>query len=130
LKPLSAGSRLVFNPDLIEEAAALWESLSQNRAFVDDDKRTACAAAYTLLAINGARLTSDSRRVAPSKCRPDAWDRLQFFSNGFDIRSQRVGSVLLPQAHTTRKSLSSMTGMSFCVRRRIEIREQAVSVSP
>jgi death-on-curing protein len=29
--------------DLIEEAAALWESLSQNHSFVDGDKRTAFA---------------------------------------------------------------------------------------
>ena len=41
--------------DLIEEAAALWESLSQNHAFIDGNKRTAFAAMYTFLAINGAR---------------------------------------------------------------------------
>ncbi|MGH9403294.1 MAG: type II toxin-antitoxin system death-on-curing family toxin [Terriglobia bacterium] len=45
--------------DLIEEAAALWESLAQNHPFVDGNKRTAFAAAYTFLAINGARLTAD-----------------------------------------------------------------------
>ena len=33
--------------DLIEEAAALWESLSQNHPFVDGNKRTAFAATYT-----------------------------------------------------------------------------------
>ena len=43
---------------LIEEAAALWESLSQNHAFIDGNKRTAFAATYTFLAINGARLTA------------------------------------------------------------------------
>ncbi len=31
---------------LIEEAAALWESLSQNHPFVDGNKRTAFAATY------------------------------------------------------------------------------------
>src|SRR5580700_1155590 len=46
--------------DLIEEAAALWESLSQNHAFVDGNKRTAFAAMYTFLAINGARLRADA----------------------------------------------------------------------
>jgi death-on-curing protein len=44
--------------DLIEEAAALWESLSQNHPFVDGNKRTAFAATYTFLAINGWQLTA------------------------------------------------------------------------
>src|SRR5215510_5375822 len=48
-----------YYADLIEEAAALWESLAQNHAFIDGNKRTAFAATYTFLAINGARLTSD-----------------------------------------------------------------------
>lgn len=44
--------------DLIEEAAALWESLSQNHAFVDGNKRTAFDSLDTFLAINNARLTA------------------------------------------------------------------------
>ena len=40
-------------PTLIDEAAALWESLSQNHPFVDGNKRTAFAATYVFLAING-----------------------------------------------------------------------------
>ena len=48
---------------LIEEAAALWESLAQNHPFIDGDKRTAFAATYTLLAINGARLTADAQET-------------------------------------------------------------------
>ncbi len=48
---------------LIEEAAALWESLSQNHAFIDGNKRTAFAAMYTFLAINGARLTADAEET-------------------------------------------------------------------
>ena len=47
-----------YYADLIEEAAALWESLSQNHPFVDGNKRVAFAATYTFLAINGARLTA------------------------------------------------------------------------
>jgi len=39
--------------DLIEEAAALWESLSQNHPFVDGNKRTAFAATFTFLMVNG-----------------------------------------------------------------------------
>src|SRR5579863_1509950 len=33
-----------YYADLIEEAAALWESLAQNHAFIDGNKRTAFAA--------------------------------------------------------------------------------------
>lgn len=42
-----------YYADLIEEAAALWESLAQNHAFIEGNKRTAFAATYTFLAING-----------------------------------------------------------------------------
>lgn len=46
-----------YYADLIEEAAALWESLAQNHPFVDGNKRAAFAGAYTFLAINGMRLS-------------------------------------------------------------------------
>jgi death-on-curing protein len=46
--------------DLIAEAAALWESLSQNHPFIDGNKRAAFAATFTFLAINGARITADA----------------------------------------------------------------------
>jgi death-on-curing protein len=49
-----------YYPDLLGQAAALWESLSQNHPFVDGNKRTAFAATYTFLAINGCRLTVTS----------------------------------------------------------------------
>ena len=49
-----------YYADLLEEAAALWESLAQNHPFIDGNKRTAFAATYTLLAINGAWLTADA----------------------------------------------------------------------
>jgi death-on-curing protein len=49
-----------YYTDLIEEAAALWESLAQNHPFIDGNKRTAFAATYTFLAINGARITADA----------------------------------------------------------------------
>src|SRR5579862_184067 len=52
-----------YYTDLIEEAAALWESLAQNRPFIDGNKRTAFAAAYTFLAINRARLTADAQQT-------------------------------------------------------------------
>ncbi len=49
-----------YYASLIEEAAALWESLSQNHPFIDGNKRTAFAAAYTFLVMNGARLTASA----------------------------------------------------------------------
>jgi death-on-curing protein len=52
-----------YYADLIEEATALWESLSQNHPFVDGNKRTAFAATYTFLAINGARFTVDAQHA-------------------------------------------------------------------
>src|SRR6204780_4787930 len=45
-----------YYADLIEEAAALWESLAQNHAFIDGNKRAAFAATYTFLAIKDARI--------------------------------------------------------------------------
>ena len=52
-----------YYTDLIEEAAALWESLAQNHACIDGNKRTAFAATYTFLAINGARLTAGAEET-------------------------------------------------------------------
>ena len=47
-----------YYASLIEEAAALWESLSQNHPFVDGHKRTAFAATYVFLLINGLRISA------------------------------------------------------------------------
>ena len=47
-----------YYSSLIDEAAALWESLSQNHPFVDGNKRTAFAATYVFLLINGLRITA------------------------------------------------------------------------
>jgi death-on-curing protein len=52
-----------YYSDLIEQAAALWESLAQNHTFLDGKKRTAFAATYTFLAINGAKLTASANRT-------------------------------------------------------------------
>lgn len=45
-----------YYPTLIDEAAALWESLSQNHPFIDGNKRTAFAATYVFLLINGLKI--------------------------------------------------------------------------
>lgn len=48
-----------YYSDIIEEAAALFESLSQNHPFVDGNKRTAITAAAVFLMINGYKLSFD-----------------------------------------------------------------------
>ncbi len=47
-----------YYADLVAEAAALWESLSQNHPFVDGNKRAAFAGMHTFLLINGWRLNT------------------------------------------------------------------------
>ncbi len=42
-----------YYADLIAEAAALWESLSQNHPFIDGNKRTALSSLLMFLNLNG-----------------------------------------------------------------------------
>ena len=49
--------------DLIEEAAALWESLAMNHGFVDGNKRVAFASLITFLAANGVDVTASPNTV-------------------------------------------------------------------
>ena len=49
-----------YYADLIEEAAALWESLTMNGGFVDGNKRIGFAAMYVFLRMNGYRLEADA----------------------------------------------------------------------
>lgn len=44
--------------DLIAEAAALWESLSQNHPFIDGNKRTAFSSVDIFLGLNGLEITA------------------------------------------------------------------------
>lgn len=50
--------RTGYYDDVIQEAAALWESLTQNHPFVDGNKRVAFAATHVFLKMNGCRLTT------------------------------------------------------------------------
>ena len=52
-----------YYADVIAQAAALWESLSQNHPFIDGNKRTAFASAYTFLMINGLAITADGDAI-------------------------------------------------------------------
>ena len=49
--------------DLIEQAAWLWGRLAQHEPFVDANMRTAFAAAYTFLEINGAHLAATAEEA-------------------------------------------------------------------
>jgi death-on-curing protein len=42
-----------YYKDIIEEAAALWESFMQNHPFIDGNKRTALNVTLLFLAVNG-----------------------------------------------------------------------------
>lgn len=48
-----------YYADTIAEAAALWESLSQNHPFIDGNKRTAISSMAAHLGINGIWLRPD-----------------------------------------------------------------------
>jgi death-on-curing protein len=48
-----------YYADVIEEAAALWESLAMNHGFIDGNKRVALDATVTFLAINDVEVFGD-----------------------------------------------------------------------
>jgi death-on-curing protein len=48
-----------YYEDIIQEAAALWESLSQNHPFVDGNKRVAVTVTAAFLRVNGYELKFD-----------------------------------------------------------------------
>jgi len=48
-----------YYSDIIQEAAALWESLSQNHPFVDGNKRVAVTVTAAFLKVNGYHLEFD-----------------------------------------------------------------------
>jgi len=48
-----------YYSDIIQEAAALWESLSQNHPFLDGNKRVAITVTAAFVRVNGYRLEFD-----------------------------------------------------------------------
>lgn len=50
-------------PDVWTKAAALMQSLATNHPFVDGNKRTALAATYAFLRLNGERLTLTNKEA-------------------------------------------------------------------
>ena len=52
-----------YYSDLIEEAAALWESLAMNHPFVDGNKRVAYAVLELFLQSNGIDISPDNETI-------------------------------------------------------------------
>ena len=52
-----------YYADLIEEAAALWESLAMNHGFVDGNKRVAYAALEVFLQLNGVDIFASNDEI-------------------------------------------------------------------
>ncbi len=60
LEAAVARPRSGYYADICGEAAALWESLSQNHPFVDGNKRMAFSAMYRFLALNDVVVAADA----------------------------------------------------------------------
>jgi death-on-curing protein len=52
-----------YYKSVIEQAAALWESLSQNHPFIDGNKRVAFAATFVFLSINNVEITASDQQA-------------------------------------------------------------------
>ena len=52
-----------YYEDVIAQASALWESLSQNHPFIDGNKRVAFASMLVFLEINNVTLTANEDEV-------------------------------------------------------------------
>lgn len=52
-----------YYTDIVQEGAALWESLSQNHPFVDGNKRVAVTVTAAFLQVNGYRLTFNDNQA-------------------------------------------------------------------
>jgi death-on-curing protein len=63
-----------YYKDVIESAAALFESLAINHPFIDGNKRVAFAATDVFLRINGYRFTLNSKEIYASM--------MKFFDTG------------------------------------------------
>ena len=58
--------RTGYYADIVEEAAALFESLAMNHPFVDGNKRVAFAATDVFLRLNGYRIERSSALITSS----------------------------------------------------------------
>jgi hypothetical protein len=105
-----------YYADLIEEAAALWESLAQNHAFIDGNKRGFRRHLY---------VSRHQRRAASGRCRGDlhkAPDSIGFaphagpIANAADCEPAIVGAPIdlpgnnMPRPYSSRKITFTVTG--------------------
>jgi len=67
-----------YYSDLSEEAAALLESLVNNHAFLDGNKRVGFAAAHTFLLVNGFDLDVSSKAAGDFMIRTIAGGKFRF----------------------------------------------------
>ena len=75
--------QLGYYQGLLEESAALLESLAMNHAFIDGNKRVAYAATDTFLRLNGHYIDSEDE------------DAYQFFMQLFESNSFQFANLLL-----------------------------------
>jgi death-on-curing protein len=69
--------------DVLEEAAALWESLTMNHGFVDGNKRVGFATTYIFLRINGYLL--DAGGAAATKIVVQSLEKQLFTKDNLNI---------------------------------------------
>lgn len=77
--------------DVIQEAAALWESLSQNHPFIDGNKRVAVSVCGAFLQMNGYRLQFDDLQAYGFLIELYETGRMRFDSLDAWLRSHVVG---------------------------------------
>jgi len=69
LRDVGALESALFRPqsgyyeDIIQEAAALWESMTNNHAFIDGNKRIGFAVTDTFLRVNGYKITTAADEI-------------------------------------------------------------------
>jgi len=78
LESALARPRIGYYADLIQEAAGLWESLSQNHPFIDGNKRVAVTVASAFLRVNGYVLEFDDLEAYSLIIRLYANNQLRF----------------------------------------------------
>jgi death on curing protein len=78
LESALARPQIGYYRDLIEEGAALWESLSQNHPFIDGNKRVAITITAAFLRINGYRLEFTDAAAFTSLLDLYETDRMRF----------------------------------------------------
>ena len=99
LEAAVARPRSGYYEDVIQQAAALWESLSQNHPFVDGNKRVAVAVTAAFLRINGYRLQFDDRAAFEFLMTLYAAGRFRFPELEMWLRRHASPAANMPENH-------------------------------